>query len=117
MMPALLISTSSGPRRSSAASRKRYRPTSEIGCRALGQLQVDVADRDLRPLAHERRGGGTADAPSAAGDRDDLAGEGAGLRGHVNSFERGGERTGCPASLAGFGTQRKRERHVGGTAN
>ena len=86
MIPALLTSTSSEPRRSSTWSRKpsnesrrgdveleRDRVAAELGGGLLGQLAVEVADRDLRALAHQRPRGRLADPARAAGDRDDLA--------------------------------------------
>ena len=95
MIPALLTSTSSGPRRSSTpfeerlergavghVERQRDRPAAQLRRRALGHLGVEVADRDLRALAHECDGRRAADAAGAARDRDHLAGERAGLLGH-----------------------------------
>ena len=112
-MPALLTSTSSGPRRSLdlveealersrsvTSSAQRDRAAAELGGRLLGELDVDVADRDLGALPHERGGGRAADAARAARDRDDLAGERAGLSGHGASC-RCAARTGCqPVSVS-----------------
>ncbi len=44
--------------------------------RALGQLEVEVSDRDAAALADQCRRGRLADPPRAAGDRHDLATEG-----------------------------------------
>jgi hypothetical protein len=50
-----------------------------------GELDVEVADRHFHALAHERAGRLQADAARAAGDGGDLAGEDAGLLGHVRA--------------------------------
>ncbi len=52
---------------------ERERVAAELGRRLLGQLAVEVADRDLGALAHQRLSGGLADPPCAAGDRHYLA--------------------------------------------
>src|SRR5205807_6909124 len=56
--------------------------TADLAGHLLGEVRVEVADRQPRALAHEGLGGASPDAAGAAGDRDDLAGEGSGLLGH-----------------------------------
>ena len=85
MMPALLMSTSSGPSSASTSSRKAVkrgavgdveaagdRAAAELRGGALRRVEVDVADRDARALGDQRLGGGGADAAPASGDDDDL---------------------------------------------
>ncbi len=97
MIPALLISTSSGPSRRSTSvrnasklgaighvERKPERAGAELLRGPLSQRRVDVADRDARALRDQRLRGGAADSACPAGDRDDPAGDWARrLSGHV----------------------------------
>ena len=86
MIPALLITTSTGPSWRSASSRKAAKEPRSVtssgsatvpppSCRRglLGQLEVEVADRDAAALADQRRRRRLADPPGTAGDRHDLA--------------------------------------------
>ena len=47
----------------------------ELGGHRLGELAVEVADRDPGALMRQRSRGRVADATRPAGDRDDLAGQ------------------------------------------
>ena len=95
MIPALLTSTSIGPRRcsmSSSAAVKAGRsvtsrarpiaPAPDLSGRLLGGGAVEVGDRHAHALAGERARERLADAAAAACDDGHLAGEGAGLFGH-----------------------------------
>ncbi len=62
--------------------RQRDRARSELGGGLTGGVVVDVADRDLHPLAQQRLGGGPSDPARGARDSDRLSGEDAGLLGH-----------------------------------
>ncbi len=65
--------------------RVALRVRAELRRRGLRGREIEVADRDLHPLAEKVAGGLLADAARAAGDRGDLAGEDAGgLLGHGN---------------------------------
>ncbi len=85
MIPALLMSTSTGPSSFSAASRKRANdsrsvtssskatalpPSSDAVCSA--RREIEVADRDPGAAADQRRRRALADPTGAARDRDDL---------------------------------------------
>ena len=98
MMPALLTSTSSGPKRSSAASTKASNEsrlvTSSANPAALGPISAAACsassasrspDRDLHALAREGLRRRLADAACGAGDGGDLADEDAGLLGHAGT--------------------------------
>ena len=95
MIPALLTRTSTGPSGGLGVvdeaveggavgdvERERDGAAAELLRRGLRGLEVEVADRDLHALAHERPGGRLADAAGAAGDERDLTDEDAGLLGH-----------------------------------
>ncbi len=88
MIPALLMSTSSGPRRSSTSFRKRSklasighverqpdRSAAQFLSGLLGERGFDVADREPCALRDQRGGRRAADSPGPAGDRDDLPDE------------------------------------------
>ena len=62
------------------------RLAADLGCGALGKLAVQVADRDLGALQHQRPRGRPPDPASTAGDRHDLALQHARLRCHRNSL-------------------------------
>ena len=69
--------------------RQGDRAAAEAGGRRLGQLQVEVADRDAAALADQRGGGCLADPPGSAGDRHDLASEVLPLLRHASSSSGG----------------------------
>jgi hypothetical protein len=62
--------------------RQGDRAAAQLSRRALGQLEIEVADRDAAALAHQCRRGRLADPPRTAGDRHDLATEGLPLLRH-----------------------------------
>lgn len=88
MMAALHTSTSSGPRRWCTAERKRdrvrggdvhaesQRPAAELAGTLLGELTIEVAERDARARIGELGGDGQADAPRSSGDGNDPARDG-----------------------------------------
>ena len=77
--------------RSVTSSSKAATSRAELARRsARRSVEVEVADRDLRALAGQRRRGRAADAAGAAGDGDDLAVEGAGLLGHLETLPSSG---------------------------
>jgi hypothetical protein len=51
------------------------RGLAEVGRRLLGRRAIEVADGDAGALARQRLRDGAADAPTAAGDGDDPAGQ------------------------------------------
>ena len=53
----------------------RVRGAAQLGRGALGERGVEVADRDPRARADQRRRRGATDPPGGAGDRDDPAGD------------------------------------------
>ena len=88
MIPALFTSTSSGPRRASAASRNAAKEAASVTSRrepgralaeqcggGRGALLVQVADRHPRAAAHHLGGDRRADAARAAGHGHDASGK------------------------------------------